>query len=175
MAPLTLVNAIFSYNGQCGFFWDADYYGFTAEVAECLAVGNADVGIYLFIGAGIFHVQNCTMVGNDIGFSYEWNFPKTSSATQTLALVDTSTVENCIMAFNERYGTSSSVWAGSVIVRCNDAFGNLVEDFHDIGFGPDDDYGNISADPLFCDRDNDNYYLRAVFPLCPEITMIAVF
>ncbi|MEW6412117.1 MAG: right-handed parallel beta-helix repeat-containing protein [Candidatus Zixiibacteriota bacterium] len=156
-----------SYNGQCGFYWNAQWYGFRAEVMDCLVVGNGSVGVYLFIGSGQFHVQNCTMVGNETGFYHEWNFPKAESATAASVSVDTSTVENCIMAFNDVYGTLCYVWADPVMVRCSDAYGNGVEDFHYEGFGPDDDFDNFSADPMFCDMDAGDFTISTYSPCAP--------
>ncbi|UCE24091.1 MAG: right-handed parallel beta-helix repeat-containing protein [Candidatus Zixiibacteriota bacterium] len=164
----TIINCEASFNDNYGVLWLAQWYGREFEMLSCLVRGNGWTGLNLFIGMGLFHVQNCTFVENLTGLNYEWNFPKLAVTGQSTAVVDVSTIEDCIMAYNSEYGLVAHVWAGEVIVRCNDAYGNGIEDYHEVGVGPDDDYDNISADPLFCDQAVGNYHLSGNSPCAPE-------
>ncbi len=163
-----IINCEASSNDNHGVFWIAQWYGYEFEMLSCLARGNGLAGLNLMVGAGLFHIQNCTFIENQTGLIYDWDFPKLVAAGPSALLVDVSTIENCIMAYNSDYGIVSHVWAGEVIVRCNDAYGNGIEDYHEVGVGPDDDYDNISADPLFCDLAGGNYQLAGDSPCAPD-------
>ncbi|UCG61780.1 MAG: right-handed parallel beta-helix repeat-containing protein [Candidatus Zixiibacteriota bacterium] len=166
-APAVISGCEITSNALDGVFWNAQWYGHRFDMVDCLVRSNYGIGVYLMIGSGTFHVRNCTFALNVTGFTYDWNFPKANLA-ETSAAIDTSIVENCISAFNTQYGFVSHVWAGEVAVRCNDAYGNQIEDFHNVGVGPGDVYDNISEDPLFCDPAAGDFTLSGSSPCLPE-------
>ncbi|UCD63505.1 MAG: right-handed parallel beta-helix repeat-containing protein [Candidatus Zixiibacteriota bacterium] len=157
-----------SFNEDYGVIWNARWYGYEFEMTDCLVRNNGGHGLWLLVGSGLFHVQNCTFVGNRIGAEYEWDFPKAVVSMPTATSTETSTIENCIMAFNEEYGLISHIWAGDVVVSCNDAYGNGIKDFEYVGEEPEDDYGNFSQDPLFCDAAGGDFSISTTSPCAPE-------
>jgi len=166
-APAVITDCEITSNEFDGVFWRAQWYGYEFDMSGCLVLNNGGVGTSLMIGSGIFHVYNCTFVGNRTGFIYDWDFPVESDASSA-NLQDTSVVEDCIMAFNVEYGMVSHVWAGLVAVRCNDAFGNGIEDIQIVGGEPGQVYDNIFEDPLFCDPAAGDFTLYDNSPCQPN-------
>jgi len=79
-------------------------------------------------------------------------------------------LNNTISAFNTGgTGTANGVYiaGGSATVGCNDVFGNDGSQYGGIA-DPTGSNGNISADPLFCDRAGGDYRVSPDGPCAPD-------
>ncbi len=107
-------------------------------------------------------LTNCTLFANDAG---TW----TGTGSGIYASGGYPTIENTIIAFGTTGAAVTSVGGNCVGLRCCTLYGNAGGDW--VGCIADQ-YGingNISADPLFCDPDNGNFYLQCGSP-CAAFT-----
>jgi len=143
-----------------------DYYGITAygniEMHNCLVWANGDNGLFV-IHPGEFNLFNCTFILNRTGFYFEWMPPKDFDGS----LRQLSVVENCISAFNRFRGFENDYYLIPFEFRCSNSYGNQFGDWVGMNFGPDDDYDNFSADPLFCDTATGNLNIDENSPCAP--------
>jgi Right handed beta helix region len=75
-----------------------------------------------------------------------------------------------ISAFNDGEGIVCGAEPPSVIVGCNDVFGNKEGDYVDFCSNFSELDGNFSADPLFCDPAENSYELAESSPCAPNNT-----
>ncbi|MCP4633905.1 MAG: T9SS type A sorting domain-containing protein [candidate division Zixibacteria bacterium] len=135
----------------------------------CLVYGNDENGLHVNYGA--MKISNCTFAYNaGAGLFLEGDPPKMKVRAE-----DSAMVNNCIMAFNEGGGVKQ--WFNfypSLRMECNNAFGNNGDDWSVYIYNVDDEYGNISDDPLFCDYENNNFGIANISPCAPDNNECAV-
>ena len=98
-------------------------------------------------------VTNCTIVDNVFGAVFAGTF--------------STTLHNCIIAFNSAQAIQCSIPPGTIEVSCTDIFSNLGGNWIGCVFGQSNVNGNIEADPQFCDRENDDLRLMSSSPCAP--------
>jgi len=82
-------------------------------------------------------------------------------------------IRNCLVTFNTRHAVRD-YGAGSVSITGSCVYGNGEGDFEGPIAGAEDQDGNISDDPLYCDSGNADYTLRSDSPCTAENTPNAV-
>jgi hypothetical protein len=103
-------------------------------------------------------ISECTLYGNDAGAGYG-----------TIHCMNaTPTVENSIVAFATG-GIAISCYDGSSIpsLSCCNLYGNADGDWTGEIAGQLGTFDNISADPLFCDAENEDFTLEDGSPCAP--------
>ncbi|MDH4034320.1 MAG: right-handed parallel beta-helix repeat-containing protein, partial [candidate division Zixibacteria bacterium] len=131
------------------------------RMSECNVHHNWNSGVYIMLGSqGGCEVNNNTFIANSTGISYGWEAPKDGDEDR-LALFS-----NNLCAFNYYRGVDC-IGMPFADFACNNSFGNPGGDWPDVGFGPGDEFGNLSTDPLLCDTANQNYLLDALSPCAP--------
>jgi len=118
------------------------------QVDHCLIAANGDRGVYLstMSGHGSARIDHCTIVGNRASGIYSVKDDEQTSVT------------NCIIAFNGRGIVSDKNESGMKIeYNCLHDDGS---EFEEVTEGQ----GNIDEDPLFVNRDEDNYRLAPTSP-----------
>jgi len=81
----------------------------------------------------------------------------------------TGTVGNSILAFNTgaaSFANAIQAQGSTLALNCNDAFGNTAPNYGGVA-DPTGTGGNISADPLFCDRPGGDYGISPASPAAP--------
>ena len=132
------------------------------RMSECNVHHNFNSGVYILLGSqGGCEVSNCTFVGNTHGISYGWEAPKEEDGDRAALF------SNNIVAFNESTGIQL-VGIPFADFECCNSFGNLDSDWPEDGFGPDDEFGNMSFDPLFCDTTFLTYQLDHLSPCAAD-------
>ena len=121
------------------------------------------------LGGGL-HMEN-TPVGTITGNTFAYNNAPTAGGGLYL-IGSTLTIANTISAFNTGNvsacnGIQSS--GSTLILICNDVFGNDGDQYSGV-IDPTGSDGNISADPEFCDVDNDDYTITAGSPVLPPLS-----
>jgi len=181
-AHLNVYDCRIEFNGHFGI--SAEYL--TVTVSNCIIGVNGNVGILsgydglftvtetifyghpydatVFFAPTEFHLTNCTFYGNGTGLYFEWTPPKTDQADSRA----TSTVNNCISAFNAEYGFRNEFGYSDYEFNCSNAYGNGTEDWVNVPFGHGDANGNLSLDPLFCDSTFIDFHLDALSPCAPD-------
>jgi len=141
--------------GYCG---GAIYAVDSAPVLElCTLTGNSAfmTGGAMCLSASDLTVRGCTLIGNSAmeGSGIAWSGHLDLSWT--------------IVAFGV-WGEGILCGTGTALLSCCDLYGNQGGDW----VGPIAEqsaiHNNISADPLFCDRENEDFSLRADSPCAPE-------
>jgi hypothetical protein len=125
--------------------------------------GRPIFNAYYYTGAGKHSsFTNCTFVGN-------------SSLQDPLILAhhDSLVIENCIIDSNVTQGLVVCVnWdgtdTGEVYARCTNSYDNAGGDWVGPLEGQDTLAGNMSVDPLFCDRSGGEFTLLDASPCAPE-------
>lgn len=167
VADIQISNCRFINNLSDGLFLaDMD----TVSVVNSLFTGNGASGIHTSTGSwGNYSITNNTIVLNGKGL-YFWYDPPKASETKAYSF-ELSHIARNLVAYNAETGIESDgLGFIGVVVECNNAFGNTVEDFHPgVPWGPyaGDTLGNISADPQFCDLDT-AYSVSNLSPCLPE-------
>lgn len=132
------------------------------RMSDCNVHHNWNSGVYVWLGSqGGLEVENCTFVGNSDGISYGWEAPKGGDETRAALF------SNNLCAFNLDMGVRV-IGMPFADFACNNSFGNPGGDWPGVGFGPGDEFGNISADPLFCDTALGDYRLMEGSPCLPS-------
>ena len=103
-------------------------------------------------------IRNCSFVGNT----------STQSGALVLAQLTSWILVNTILAFNDTPLPVSAQQVGAMSVSCCDVFGNEGGDWVGCLEGLEGTAGNISADPLFCDREAADLHLAFDSPCAPE-------
>lgn len=118
------------------------------EVEYCLIVNNDDRGIYLstMSGRGRARIDHCTIADNRVSGIYS---VKDDAGTA---------ISNCIVAFNGR-GIVTDEDEGGIKIT-NSCVSNEGEDFDRVSEGT----SNITDDPEFRDREDDDYRLKKDSP-----------
>jgi predicted outer membrane repeat protein len=140
-----------------------DVYGGTAELSDCLFVenstGTGDGQGVLCTGAASISVLRSTFWGH---------FDQSTVWGTGLVIVAPAVAEvsQSIFAFNEGRGVRA-YFDAQISLSCTDIYGNgqgdWVDDIAD-QLGID---GNFSADPIFCNPDDEDFTLSAESPCLP--------
>jgi len=117
---------------------------------------SALIGGGLYCDGGLVTMTNCTFSGNSArdGGGIMW------SGAGSL------TLSNTIIAFST--DGEAVLCPSPPTVTCCDIFGNAGGDWVNGIAGMGTVNGNLSADPRFCDRFSDNYYLCENSPCAPD-------
>ncbi len=115
--------------------------------------GPGVYGMHVLGGYG-FDVINCTVVGNQTGIVYDWDFPK--DAAGVAETDDTADIIGNVVAYNEGFGIICGA-PFAYHVNCNDTWGNLNDSI--AVYGEADTVNNFSLDPQFCDTSVNDYHL----------------
>jgi parallel beta-helix repeat protein len=127
-----------------------------SEAGEFLISGNLIHGNH---GSGIscFRCPTGTIRGNTIA----------DNVHQAIVLLESSVevLNNCCVG--NLFGLY--LWDVTAAVACNNCWGNSIDNYFCSGGceGNPYFYGNITQNPHFCDRPNDNYTLRSCSPCFP--------
>lgn len=157
----------FASNDGFGAWLDS---GSPLEITYSIFRANSEVGLYViqFLGFGEdIRVSNCTFAGNQTGFLYDWDFPKGNSATLAPNTLDSSIITGNISAFNQYFGIGLYAPFDYDVV-CNNSYGNPSGDWMGSDYGPGDEYGNLSLDPLFCDTAANDFTIDSLSPCAPD-------
>jgi hypothetical protein len=125
-------------------------------IRDCVVTDNFDTvmgggtGFYVTYATGT--ISGCTLAGNDTWYH----------DTGVILIEDSQIeLERVIVAFN--WGAALQCgWESEVYLTCCDFYDNVSDQICG-----DDWLGNFSQDPLFCDRQNDDYTLDAASPCLP--------
>jgi len=160
-----LFNCEISYNDSDGVLvrWGADIV-----ICSTLIRGNGDCGIdYKLFSSGTTELHNNTIVENGCGMLYDYDPPKEIMDGEKMP---DSFIRGNIFAFNLDFGFYGS-FAVDAECSCNNSYGNPGGDYITISSQPPyagDEYGNITADPLFCDRAGGDFRLDPATPCAPD-------
>jgi len=135
-------------------------FGGGLEVIASVITGNVIANNWSELAAGGINMEGGTM-GEISGNTLVMNHAGSVGAGIRIA-AGNPTIRNNLVALNGPGG--GVVYTGSNPPFCNDIWGNDVDT---IGWSPIGN-GNFSADPLFCDLAQGNYFLRANSPCLPE-------
>jgi hypothetical protein len=139
-------NSNLSHNSGNGLY--AKEPNVNSSVSNSIFAGNglAGMGGVSFAG-NMAYVKNCTFIGNTDGLACILDLPLARAPRATVR------VENSIMAFNTNRGYACGGYVNPG-VKCSDAFGNGGKNWNTFNSVPPggDSLGNMSLDPLFCDR-----------------------
>jgi len=129
----------------------------------CLVCNNGQNGLNINYGA--INISNCTFADNaGVGMLFEGDPPKINARAD-----DSAVVYNCIVAFNGNGGIQQwFYYYPDLRFHCNNSFGNEENDWGVYGFDANDEFGNISEEPYFCDSDNGNYSIADISPCAPD-------
>jgi hypothetical protein len=142
---------------------------FKTEVHNTLIRHNGWYGIFLDrLMAGTFNIHRCTIVSNQTGIHFMYDFPKGFSPDQYAPAQDSSLLTNTIVAYNREMGIFQSFPVYDYHLWYNDAYGNPDGDFVNMPYGPGDESGNFSCNPRFCDTTSHDYRLYEISPCTPE-------
>lgn len=128
---------------------------------DCTILGNTGT----LGGGGVYCDGNtfplftgCTFFGND------------APTGAGLEILNNSfvTIENTIIAFNDRGEAVHCGATSGAQLYCCDLYGNTGGDWIGCIGGQLGSNGNISADPIFCDSDADDLHLGESSPCAPE-------
>ena len=155
---LKITNSEISHNDS-GSVW-VMWSGYL-RMSDCNIHHNFNSGVYILLGSqGGCEVNNCTFVGNSHGISYGWEAPKDVDVDRAALF------SNNLIAFNDSTGIQV-IGMPFVDFECCNSFGNTIGDWPEVGFGPGDEFGNMSFDPLMCDTTNENYFIDELSPCAP--------
>ncbi len=129
----------------------------------CLVFGNSLDGFNINYGA--INVSNCTFAYNGgTGILLEGDPPKVSDRAE-----DSAMVNNCIIAYNAGGGVRQWFYYSPVLhFGCNNSYGNDEDNWGIYGFNVGDEFGNISADPYFCDNTIEDFSISDISPCAPD-------
>ncbi|HVP58435.1 MAG TPA: right-handed parallel beta-helix repeat-containing protein [bacterium] len=160
-----------SYMGPGGaIFFRPDSAFAHLTVAGCTFVGNQvlqglDVGVGVAASsnkASSITITNCTFAGNSTDVSRDGGTLSIDGGGDVNA-----TVENTIISFARKGGAVHLLGTPTVSLKCCDIFGNTGGDWTGPIAGQNGINGNLSADPLFCDRGSDDLSLENCSPCLP--------
>jgi len=137
----------------------------TLRVSQLLIARNGKAGCLADVYApSDFIVDSSTVFGNDSsGVEFYYEPPKGGEKDHVYSLWQT-----CV-AFNGAAGILADGLLDFSAIACCNSFGNGGDDWNVYSsFGPGDEFGNMSADPLFCDTTNDNFYLDVLSACAPS-------
>jgi hypothetical protein len=161
--PVSITRSEFTGNSGWGAWLDS---GSPLEVSQSLFAFNESAGLFAiqFLGFGNeLYVSNCTFANNEDGLIYEWDFPRLQAPSGTNLKSDTAVIAYNITAFNGNRGIAPSA-PFPTKVYCNNSFGNDLNDWVGDSYGPGDTFGNLSANPLFCDTTFIDFHIDSLSP-----------
>lgn len=125
---------------------------------RCLLLGNSSsVGAAIYSVATELTLRSCTIVGNSV--------LKSNSDAGTVDFDDdipvTSFIDRCIIAFNAGAAVRC-YFAAQPTVSCSDVFGNS-----DDTLCGQDGGDNLGLDPLFCNKNGEDFTLQSASPCAP--------
>jgi predicted outer membrane repeat protein len=115
------------------------------------------------VSSGDAEVRGCTFVEND-----GETFGYIVGSGLTVGGGSFAKIENCIFAFGTYGPAIMNLQGQGCAASCTDIFGNAGGDWVDCVEGQNGINGNISADPLFCDRAQDDLSLDERSPCAPD-------
>ncbi|MEW5922346.1 MAG: right-handed parallel beta-helix repeat-containing protein [Candidatus Zixiibacteriota bacterium] len=159
-----LFNCNISYNDSDGVFvrWVADI-----AICSTLIRGNGDCGVhYRLFAPGTLEMYNNTIVENRCGMLYDYEPPKDGMIDD---MMPASFIRGNVFAFNTDTGFRV-LFTVDAECTCNNSYGNPGGDWVPGIAAPyaGDAYGNISADPLFCNRSGGDFRLDPASPCAPD-------
>ena len=116
------------------------------EMSECAILNNLYDGLVIFWPVE-FHISGCTFYNNLDGFYFEWTPPKDNPMVDRAP----SSLSYCLSAYNRGNGIENAFGYSEYNILCCNSFGNVLADWVGTDFGPDDENGNLSLNPMFCD------------------------
>lgn len=117
-----------------------------AVISSNLIIGNfADYGAGVYVSGGPATIANNTIVGN-----------AASGYGGGIAAVGPVTIANNVITENQAFASGGGAFTPSptVMFESNDAYQNTPDNYSTPGGDPTGANGNISADPLFVDKDS---------------------
>jgi hypothetical protein len=134
------------------------------QLIRDIIVSNGGVGVYIETASSTdFNIQECTILGNAGGIEYYYWPPKVGDVSRG------QTLSNCLVAFNDGDGISSSGMLPFSQVQCCNSYGNTGDNWGEwTYFGHGDEFGNLSLNPLLCDTASANYFLDVLSPCAPD-------
>ena len=159
-SEITLSGSTFRNNNAQTSGGAANFGGSTAEVTNCVFTDNTAVndGGALRCHYSSLTALGCTLVGNSASNGAGIYCGTNASAT----------VDHTIIAFSPYGESMAGLDSGFATIMCSDFFGNSGGDW--VGDFEDqlEMNNNFSADPLFCNPDQNNYSLDTSSPCAPE-------
>jgi hypothetical protein len=136
--------------------WNPGVQAARLLIDGCVIVGNSStLGAALETSNAEVTMRSCTVADNTVTGN------GAVLQIEGSALPTGFTLEKCIVAFNDG-AALLCLGAGSAVVTCTDAFGNEDNSLCGTGSG-----SNLSADPLFCSRDQGDYHIALDSPCSP--------
>lgn len=164
-ASPSLINCVLSENTADGISSDGGGFRCLEPSSNPTMTGCVLTGNYAHYGGGIFcdggsylTVSNCTLSGNSTPGARGVIHSHSSSHVD---------IESSIIAFSESSRAVTFGSGGTASFDCTNMYGNHWGNWYgdladSLGVN-----GNISADPLFCDRESGNYSLQEASPCAP--------
>ena len=168
--------------GAAAFFINTPY---TSTVSNCTFIGNDATRGGAIYGYNVpLVVERCVISRNDASseggaiilnqcypsrISYSTLYQNEAVTGGGIALLSTTnlTVENTIIAWSENGGAVDVPAQATMTFACSDLFANWGGDWTGKISGQLGVNGNISADPLFCNRAGRDFTLHADSPCAP--------
>jgi hypothetical protein len=138
------------------------------RVSQSVIARNGKAGCFADVYApSDFIIDSSTVFGNHgIGVEFYYEPPKDGDRDHIYSL------HNTLVAYNDGAGIEANGLLDFSDIACCNSFGNGGDDWGLFSsFGPGDEYGNLSTDPLFCDTANDNFYIDDLSPCEPSHPM----
>lgn len=151
----------------------------TMTVTGCMFVGNRTEAVPLVpltFGGGMY-IYNSNVTLTNSTFAENGAYSVAEDGHGYGGAMDISnlnefavSIDNCLIAFNEGEDavSCSGLPPHAVDLSCCDIFGNQSGDWTGCIADLAGQNGNISADPLFCNRDGGDFHLDPASPAVPE-------
>ena len=153
------------------------------SIRRCTFANNT--GIAAFVGGGEVRVEECVFVGNQ---SAQWTLGLAGGSEPPVAVRDCTfvqnsaergiismsylanpTLERILIAFNDAYAVRYAPNEPEpAILHCSDLHGNTDGDWTGPAADQLGQFGNFSADPIFCAPDDGIFTLDASSPCLPQ-------
>lgn len=133
-------------------------------IIECLFRNNGVDGARVY-NCDALQFANCTSVKNThYGFNLIGDLPKNGgSAPRAITIVNSS-----IAAYNVLGGIIKQAGFHQPAIYCSDSYSNGGFDYVGLDSFLIGDYGNFSADPLFCNLGTSDFGLQSLSPCAPD-------
>ena len=158
---IELANCVISNNNLDGV--NIDFSG-ELRMDSCLVTRNGGTGVYAYTFFEDFLIYNCTFYDNYRGLYWDFNYPKNGSASMQ-DRYNVLEVRGNIFAYNHTKGIQSYFWdSDDSIALCNNSYDNPEGNWDSGPYFAGDEFGNISADPMFCDTASGDFRISALSP-----------